>query len=226
MTDYNTQLSVLDVINNVLRRLGISPVSSIDQTSLSKVQVDLLNDVLEDLSQYSSWPQMYTEASATFSSSINEYKLDIKAQSIEEIAVSGQVSPMQIKSRTELRRLARLQSYGVPRHATITKVSGLSPYIRVHPTPNFGGTFQVAYHTKPKTVRASAGNNGYLIPFPGRVVVQGLYAAALLEENGNQQTTEVIAAYKMYADMRKGALNAFVYDTGEELQFTPVGRML
>lgn len=226
MTDYNTQLSVLDVINNILRRLGTSPVSSLDETSLSKVQVDLLNDVLEDLSTYSGWPQLYTETTVSLTSSVADYKFNFPTQSIEEVAVSGQSSPMRIESRTEIRRLSRIATFGTPRHVAITRVSGLSPYVRVHPVPNDNGTMIVSYHGKPKTVRASAGDNDYLIPFPGRVVVQGLYAAALLEENGNQQTNEVVAAYQFYVELRKKALNAYTHDTGEELQFTPNGHML
>ena len=59
--------------------------------------------------------------------------------------------------------------------------------------------------------------------FPARVLVQGTYAKALLEENGGEPTPQYQTAYAEYIRMRSEALNRFNADTGTDIYFTPTG---
>lgn len=226
MSAYLGQLTTLEIVNNVLRRLGVDPVSTLSETQLSIMTVDLLNDVMEDLSSYSGWPQLYAETSVSFVSSVGEYKINIPIEHIEEVVVSGQISPLRMVSNVDIRRLQRVRSIGTPRHVVISKVSGASPYIKVAPIPNTNTNAYIAYYAKARTVRATAGDDTYIVPFPGRVVIQGLYALKLLEENGNTQTTEVVVANKLYTEFRNAALNAYVNVYGDSVQFVPYGDMI
>lgn len=223
MSDYKTQRNALDIINIVLSRLGVNEVTSLGETKLSSIATEMLNDVLDDLTNYSNWPQLYAETSVVTLASVAEYKINVNAQNIVEVFVSGQISPLRLVDMSEMRRLQRIGNYGIPRHFAIAKVSALAPYIRVHPIPRTPSSLDVAYYTKIQTIRASSGDNTYLVPFPSRTVVQGLYAAMLLEENGNQQTTEVVAANQLYERFKRENLASFVYDTGNETQFVPGG---
>ncbi len=223
MTDYTFYRTALFVVNSVLNRMGVSQITNLGETAFSITLVELLNDVLNDLNSAAHWPTMYAETSIAIQSSVAEYKLNIKAQNIEEVAVSGRISPLQMVEREEIRRLSRIRSFGRPSQVCITRVSSLSPYVRLYPTPNTNSNLDIAYYSKVQTIRASAGDNDYVIPFPSRSVIAGLYAAAVLEENGNQQSTEVVAAYKLYQDFRAQDLAAFEYDTGAMIQIVPTG---
>jgi len=224
MADYTTNRTALDTINIVLKRLGINAVSNLDDNNIATVATELLNDVLDDLSDHGDWPQLYTEVTAVSISSVGEYKLDYNIKSVMEIAWNGQVSPLQVVSTEDIRRLQRVGSTGTPRHMAVVKVSaGKAPYVRVHPVPTSADSFNVAYYARPLTIRATAGDNTTSIPFPSRAVVQGLYANMLLEENGGSQTQDVIAAYRLYSTIKEESYNRFTSDTGTDVQFVPTG---
>ena len=59
--------------------------------------------------------------------------------------------------------------------------------------------------------------------FPSRVLVQGVYAKALLEENGQEPTRQFEIAYQEYIRMQREALNRLTVDTGGDVQFVPTG---
>jgi hypothetical protein len=223
MTDYAATRSVLDTVNVVLKRLGVNAVASLSETKLSEVAVELLNEVLDDLSSTANWPQLFSEMSVDTQSSVGEYKVNTPMQCLFEVYASGQVSPLRKVSTSEILRLQRLTSYGTPRHYSIIKVSGVTPYIRVSPVPRSDSHLNVAYYAKAPTIRATSGDNSVLIPLPTRTVTLGLYAAMLLEENGNTMTSEIAAAYKLYESSKQENINAFINDTGEELQIVPTG---
>lgn len=223
MVDYASTRTVLDTVNVVLKRLGINAVSNLNETKLSEVAVELLNEVLDDLTSAAHWPQLYAETEVETQSSVGEYKINTPMQCIFEIQASGQVSPLRKVSTSEILRLQRTSNYGVPRHYSIIKVSGISPYIRLAPVPRSNSHLNVSYYKKAASIRATAGDNSAVIVLPTRTVTLGLYAAMLLEENGNAMTNEIAAAYKLYESSKSENISAFINDTGEDLQLVPTG---
>ena len=222
MAYIDTNRPVLEIINVCMKRLGLDAVSTIDQNSLSIVAVDLLNDVVTDMCDYFQWPQLYAETSVVAVSSVVEYKINVDAKSISEVSVSGQVSPLELVTIEDIRRLNRITSSGIPRQFAIIKVSGDASYMRVHPTPVTPlSSFEVAYYTKPRLVRASAGDGSLVFNLPARVLIQGLYAQMLLEESGGRPTPEVAAASQLYAKMKQDSLNRFTFDTGSDVYIVP-----
>ena len=80
-------------------------------------------------------------------------------------------------------------------------------------------TFDIAYYKKPSLYITS--DVSAVPAFPARMLIQGLYAKALLEENGGEPTREFQAAELAYLRMRGEALNRFNADTGTDLRVVP-----
>jgi hypothetical protein len=215
--------SVIQIVNEVERKLGVGQSTTLTDRSLTKVLLDLLNDVIDEVSDFANWQQMFREVSVTAQSSVGTYEVAVSSQvqNIHEIVWDGDIAPLEVRSIEDIRRLQRLASYGTPRQFAIVGVSGVNPLFRVYPVPTTAATFDVAYYKKPglfETTDVSA------VPaFPSRVLVQGLYAKALLEENGGEPTQEYQAAYAEYIRMRSEAANRFTSDTGTSVYITPNG---
>ena len=102
----------------------------------------------------------------------------------------------------------------------------MGPKFRVYPIPNSSTisnattpTFDIAYYKKPSLYLTS--DVSAVPAFPARMLIQGLYAKALLEENGGEPTREFQAAELAYLRMRGEALNRFNADTGTDLRVVP-----
>lgn len=228
MATSDVRKDVLGIVNEVQRRLGVNTTTTLDATKLTKVILDLLNDVIDEISDFGDWQQMYREVTVTASSSVGTYEAAVSAQvkNIMEIVWDTDVSPLEVRSIEDIRRLQRLTSFGVPRQFAVVGVSGVNPLFRIYPVPNSStisnatnGTFDIAYFKKPGllvTTDVSA------VPaFPARVLIQGTYAKALLEENGGEPSPQYQTAYVEYVRMRKEAINRFTYDTGTDVYVTP-----
>lgn len=222
---------VIGIVNEVERRLGLSASTALTDTSLATVMLDLLNDVIDEVSDYGDWPQMFREVNVTASSSVGSYEVAVSAQvkNVYEIVWGDDVASLEVRTIEDLRRLQRLASFGTPRQFAIVGVTGINPMFRVYPVPNQtaidadnkGGLFDIAYYKKPSLLTTA--DVSAVPAFPSRVLVQGLYAKTLLEENGGEPTQEYRAAYGEYLNMRTEALNRFTADTGTDVYFTPTG---
>lgn len=217
--------TALTIINKVLLRLGVSEVSTLSQNKQSIMAVGLLNDVLDDIGDHGTghWPQLYLEDRVVLVSGQVQYKLNFDIKTLEEVAVSGQVQAMVPVTKEEIRRLNRTNSLGTPRFYAGISVSGLAMSIRVHPRPSISSDLLVSYYTKPIIIRASAGNNNTVLPFPSTLITQGLYAAMLLEQAGGSPTNDSLAAATLFTKMKTETFNRYTSDVGTDIQFTPYG---
>lgn len=215
--------SVIGIVNEVERKLGVGQSSSLTERAFTTVLLDLLNDVIDEVSDFSDWQQMFREATVTAQTSVGTYELSVSAQvkNIYEIVWNNDIAPLEVRGIEDMRRLGRLSSTGTPRQFAIVGVSGVNPLFRVYPIPNTAATFDVAYYKKPSLLTTTSVS---AVPaFPSRMLVQGLYAKALLEENGGEQTREYQVAYSEYERMRKEAANRFTADTGTDIYLVPTG---
>lgn len=221
----NTRLSVLGIINEVQRRLGVNVTSSLTETKHATMLLTLLNDVIDDVSDLGDWQEMFRETLVTAQSSVGTYELSVSAdvQRVYEIVWNNQVAPLDVRDIQDMRRLQRISSYGVPRQFAIIGVSANNPKFRVYPVPTTAATFDVAYYKKTRMFTAVTADASAMPAFPARVLVAGLYAKSLLEENGGESTRQFQAAYVEYTKMKKEALNRFTSDTGTDLYFIPTG---
>jgi hypothetical protein len=222
----------ISIINEVQRKLGVNTQTSLTGTKLTTTLLDFLNDVIDEVSDFGDWQQMFREAAVTATSSVAAYKISVSAdvKNIYEIVWGDDVSPLEVRSIEDIRRLQRLASFGTPRQFAVVGVSGTSPKFRIYPVPtsaaiaaetSAGGVFDVAYYKKPRLLTTS--DTSAVPAFPSRVLVQGVYAKALLEENGGERNSQYDVAYAEYTRMRIEALNRFNADTGTDIYVVPTG---
>ncbi len=223
----NQRLTILQIINEVQRKLGLTDSLQLDSSKMSKVLVDLLNDVVDEISDYTDWQEMLREATVASISSVATYEIPVsgEAKNIYEVSWNNEIAPLEVRNIEDIRRLSRISSgFGTPRQFSMVGVSGVNPIIRVWPVPTTAANFLIAYYKKPRLFTAVTADTSVIPAFPSRMLVQGLYAKALLEENGGEPTQEYTVAYAEYQRMRKEAGNRLTYDTGSEaIYLVPTG---
>jgi hypothetical protein len=222
--------TVIGIINEVERKLAVTESSFLDDRKLTTVLLDFLNDVIDEVNDFGDWPQMFREIDVTASSSVDTIELAVSAQikNIYEIHYGVQVSPLQVKSVEDMRRLQRTGSTGgEPRQFAVVDTSGVNPRIRtypVHTSALASAVFDVAYYKKNRIYTTVTADTTAIPAFPSRMLVQGVYAKALLEESGQEPTAQYQIAYQEYIKMRTEAFNRLTSDTGTDVFFTPTGR--
>lgn len=217
--------TVLQTVNEVLRKIGLDPVTTVTQNKISKELVDHINDIVSDLSDFGNWMECLTTAMVTAQTSVRDYTINTSAvvKNIGDIYLSTRRGPLSNVSIQEMRILTRTTSYGQPTQFTVygTDVNG-NPVIRVRPTPDQsqnGSMFSILYYTKPPIYTNADG--AVLIPFPARVVVLGVLASYTLRQSSGAPNDMYSMFFKQYMDERKTSLNRFNSDTGWDVQYTP-----
>lgn len=218
--------SAVGIINEVMRKLGLKTVTNLNDTKFASVLTDFLNDIIDEVSDYGDWQEMFRETTVQSISSIGQYEIPVSGnvKNILEVSWDHEISPLEVVSIEDILRLQRVRTFGgSPRNYAVVGVSGNNPIIRISSIPTTAAPLVVAYYKKPAVIVAATANNSAMPAFPARMLVQGVYAKALLEENGGQPTTEYQVAYTEYQRMRNETLNRFTYDTGpSEIRFVPV----
>ncbi len=228
MATEDVNKTVIGIVNEVERKLGLSESASLGSTSFSRMLLDFTNDVIDELNDYGDWPHMFNEIPVTASSSVEEFEVRSSApiKRIHEVHFHNDISPLNIVSVSDIRRLQKTRSFGQPRNVAVSKVSGVNAKFRTSPIPvsaQDGQLFDVAVYEKNRLYTTS--DSSAIPQYPSRVVVQGLYAKAVLKESGEERSRQYETAYQEYLRMRKEALNRLTADTGGDVQFVPTGGM-
>lgn len=223
MAETDFKVTVLGAINEVRRKTKLSPVTTIDADSDSLLKLHLLNDVVSDLSDHGDWQELYTEAIVSVQTSVREYAVSgVVVQSVSEISISTRQAALRPVDLEEIRLLQRVNGTGAPYHWCLKGINGEgNPIIAFDrwPTSNDDGYFKVCYYEKPAvytTADASA-----TVPFPGRVVVQGLHAKTILDESDGEPSDRFRMTQAIYEDMKQQSYNRFNGDTGGNVNFRP-----
>jgi len=226
-------LTVLEAINEVNLRMKVRAVTVTTANTFCKTLVSLLNDVMEDLCDFGDWNELQSSASFTMVCGQPNYIMSVTANvtakrfvhSIQEVRVSGRVPPLApIADKNEARMLRRTGSIGTPSRYWLDGVDAIgNPLVWVFPRPsatqdtNIG---TVKFQVLPPRYEPST-DDAVVIPFPGRVVVAGLVALAILDEAGGQETQQYKSAQAKYMVLRNGALGRQTAKTGEYLIISP-----
>jgi hypothetical protein len=217
--------TVLQIINEVEKKLSISTSSSLTATDYTQVLLQLLNEVIEDCADSGDWLELYAETTITAASSVGSYTIapGQLVHHIHEIAYEGQIAPLNTVDLSDINRLQRLNSFGVPRQYALAGVSvSADPLFRVHPIPGTsqaGDLFTISYYYKPNLLTTSDGAT--VPPFPANLLIAGLLAKARLEENGGEPSREYLADLQSYEALKHQALNRYTGDTGFETRLVP-----
>lgn len=224
MTIGNIRFTVLQTVNEVQRKLGLSP-SALNANLVSQELVTHINDVVANLSDFGNWQECLATAKVTAQTSVRDYQIPTSAvvKNIGDIFISNRAGPLNSVDIQTMRIMTRTTAYGQPSQFCIfgTDSNG-NPNIRVRPIPDSstnGALFSILFYTKPPIYTVSDGS--VVIPFPSRVVVLGTLAAYTLRESGGSQTDMYTQYYNAYLEARRSALNRFNGDTGWDISFTP-----
>lgn len=230
MTISDTKFTLLQIVNEVQRKLNLRPTTTTNDTTNSRVLVDLLNDVIDECADMGDWVQLRGSANVSAVSGQAVYAVPISGTSesihhIDEVRVSGRSPPLSpFFDVSEFRQLNSMASRGRPnQYAIVAEDSRGNPTFGVWPTPGSnedGLRITVHFYYKPRRYVAST-DDAEIMPIPGRVLIQGLHAKAILDENGGAPTPQYQTIYAEYERMKKQALARFTSDTGGTLRIQP-----
>lgn len=217
--------TALNIVNRVRRKLGYNAVTDFSSKN-AQMLLEMLNEVVSEVSDDGDWPEMFREVLVTAQSSVGEYEVAVSGlvQNVYEIGFQNQIAPLEPRDIKDLRLWQRLGNTGEPRQFAIVGVDASSgnPKFRVHPIPGAsqaGETFDIAYYQKPEALTTAQGS--VTVPFPAELLFKGLYAKALLEENGGERSAEYQTAYTEYIKDRRETLRRFTADTGSDIYIIP-----
>lgn len=223
--------TVLQVVNEVQRKLGLNTTSSTTANKLSTQMIDFINDVCSDLSDFGNWQEVLVSANVSASAGQIDYSITTSAniKNIADIYFTLRTGPLRSINIDQMRLLTRTTSTGMPTQYTIfgTDANG-NPNIRVRPTPTSAessGQFSILYYIRaPQYVAGTS--DALIIPFPGDLVTQGVLAKCILNESEGAPTERYQIVQQDYLSSRKTSLNRFNGDTGWNVAFTPslIGR--
>ena len=218
MTIRDTRRTVLEIVNEVRKLVGLNTVTRLDADKHSLVALRLLNIVIADTSNYGDWQELIAVVSITASASVNTYSFGVTfpVKNIWEIAFANQRQALYPTDLADLQRLERGGGVGVPRRFSMRGVDAQgNPKIVVHPQPGSaeaGQEFKITYYKKPTLYDVSSADA--VVSFPANVVIQGLYAKVLVEEAGGMMTPESTEAYRDYQRLMLEELNRYNADSG------------
>lgn len=224
MAESDFKVTVIGAINEVRKKSKLPPVSTLDQDTDSITKLAYLNDVIADLSDYGNWQETYQEAVVSVMASVRDYAVSgVVVQNIHEVAISTRASPLRKLGLEDIRQLRRNGNFGEPYHWSLKGINGEgNPIISVDrwPTTNDEGKyFNIAYYEKP--VAYTTADATVTIPFPGRVVVQGLLAKTILDESDGEPSQRYATNFQTYENMKDESFNRFNGDTGASVNFRP-----
>lgn len=222
----DVRYTVLQTVNEVFRKLGLSSVSITTANKLSIQAVDFINDTCNDLADFGNWQETLVTANITAVSGQRDYTVNTSAniENVKDIYFSTRRGPLQNVDIDTMRILTRSTITGTPTQFTPfgTDTNG-NPIIRVRPTPaqaEDGGLFSILYYIR-APLYAAGTDDAAVIPFPSRVVVLGTLARVILNESGGSPTDHYNITMQDYQTARKEALNRYNGDTGWDTSFTP-----
>lgn len=221
----DTRYTVLQVVNEVQRRLGLTATASLATNKLSIQLVDFVNNICDELSDLGNWQEMIVSANVTAVTGQQDYSIATSAaiKNIGDIFFSTKTGPLRHVTTRDMRIMTRVSSAGQPTQYTIfgTDSNG-NPNIRVRPTPGAnesGSLFSIVYYVRAPVYTTS--DAATVIPFPGNIVVNGVLALQALNESGGSPTDHYQALQQDYTQSRREALNRFNGDSGWNVDFTP-----
>lgn len=216
--------TVLEIINEVQRKLALTESVVLTDNAQTKVLLDFLNDTVDEMADMD-WPDTLATATVTAASGVSEYSVQTSAviKSIEDIYFGTRTAPLNAVSIDDMRQRQRLNTLGQPVQFCINGVdANANPRLQVWPRPDAsaaGLTFNVLFYTKPPIYTTSDGAT--VPPFPAKPLIYGTLNKALLDESGGAPTEQSERYRALYEQTRAQAVNRFKFKTGNEVRFKP-----
>ena len=217
--------TVLQIVNEVQRRMALTATATLTDNNWTLLLLQFLNEVIDDLSSFGEWPEQKDDYIVTAQSSVATYAVEPGplVQAIYEVAFQNRIAPLEQLNLSDINRLARLNSFGVPNQYCVVSVnSAANPVIKLVPCPGLGQagqTITVTYYKKPALLTTS---DAATVPmFDANLLIVGTHAKALLEENGGERTQEYQTQFALYERMKADSINRYTADTGWDMRLRP-----
>lgn len=221
--------TILQIINEVRRKLGLKEVSAISSDKHSLVALDYLNDTIQEVANYGNWQELYVSANTTVSSSVSDYQINTSAvvQVVRELVFYNQIAPMRHMGFEDIMRLKRTGATGIPRQWAVVgvDVSSANPRVRIHPTPgsNENNQYFVAHFYQRPAVYTTA-DGSVIPPFNASLLVDGLLSKLLLDESRGTPTNDYLVAKQDFEQNMEEEFNRYNGDSGNNTYFVPMQR--
>lgn len=226
----DTRATILEIINETRRKQGINnAVSSLTADSKTIVMVDFLNDVVTEINDFGLWnetigtttiPLIVGQRDYNFSSTFN-------IKTIKDVFLTSTNASLPFIDQQQMRMLYRQNNSGQPRQWTIFgSDANANPVIRVYPTPDAsvsGVSLDIFYQSNSPRFTTSTPTST-VIGFPARMIVQGLLARCILDEEGGSPTNQYQNERLIFESMLKETFNRYKGDVGYARRFIPSGK--
>jgi hypothetical protein len=194
-------MTYLDLVNNVLRRLRETEVSSVQSTSYSKLIGDLVNDAKDLVETSWDWSALRTTLTITTTADVFNYSLTGSQNNIKELNVLNDTSNLIMQYQTnnwfDSQFLLGNPVSGAPLYYTYNGVdTDGDTLIDVYPKPD--GVYSLRFNCALRNGDLSADTDTIKIPAMPVVHLAVAFASRERGETGGTSSTEYFSMANKY----------------------------
>ena len=194
-------MTYLDLVNNVLRRLRETEVSSVQSTSYSKLIGDLVNDAKDLVETSWDWSALRTTLTITTTADVFNYSLTGSQNNIKELNVLNDTSNLIMQYQTnnwfDSQFLLGNPVSGAPMYYTYNGVdTNGDTLIDVYPKPD--GVYSLRFNCALRNGDLSADTDTIKIPSMPVVHLAVAFASRERGETGGTSSTEYFSMANKY----------------------------
>ena len=194
-------MTYLDLVNNVLRRLRETEVSSVQSNSYSKLIGDLINDAKDLVENSWDWSALRTTLTITTTADVFNYSLTGSQNNIKELNVLNDTSNLIMQYQTnnwfDSQFLLGNPVSGAPMYYTYNGVdSDGDTLIDVYPKPD--GVYSLRFNCALRNGDLSADTDTIKIPSMPVVHLAVAFASRERGETGGTSSTEYFSMANKY----------------------------
>lgn len=226
------RMTVLEIINEVRKKVKLNAVTTVNADSDSVIKLGYLNDVVSMVSDYGNWQESLRTITVTCQSSAYDYSLSSAAftqlgvdviQNVHSVFMEGYTSEMRLIELDQMRRLQRLPNYGYPTQWCVKGVDDDgNPILSVAPIPVSAQQGQIlTVNIYEKQSFYTTADGATVVPYPGKLIVQGLLTSTILDESDGDPTTRYQMNKALFDNMLDETYNRYNGDSGSTVFFRP-----
>ena len=194
-------MTYLELVNNVLRRLRESEVTSVSSNSYSKLIGDFVNDAKDLVESAWDWSQLRTLLTITTSSGDYNYSLTGSQNKIKEFIVINDTSDFTMEYRPnnwfEEKYLLQTPLTGSPRYYTYNGIDASGDMIiDLYPTPD--GVYSLKFKAAKRNSILSSNTDTLKIPDMPVIHLAVALASRERGETGGTSTAEYFTIANKY----------------------------
>ena len=193
-------MTYLNIMNNVLRRLREEEVTSVNETTYSKMIGDFINDAKSIVEQAADWSGLRTTLVITTAASDNQYTLIDSANLVKVMSVINDTQNCFMEYQTKDWFNDKLYISdaveGAPKYYTFDGLASGNTQVLVNPTPD--GVYSLRFNIVQREGELTSNTDSLLIPAQPVIHYAVALAARERGETGGTSTAEYFAIADKY----------------------------